>query len=173
MAKRGDPKRNAYREHRYNAAHRGIPFRFTFAQWVEWWGDDFDRRGRTLGRLVMARRRDQGAYEPSNCYKATHTQNANDYSHEHVAEAARRRHAARKAAGGKWHLEVRGDGHPKSKAVMTPIGRFGSAALAAEHYGISRAGMAWRCKNLLDYWYEDAPPQTAKGTEPMNSECVK
>lgn len=166
MAKRGDPKRNAFREHRYNAAHRGILFKFTFAQWVEWWGKDFERRGRKLGQLVMARRRDQGAYEPSNCYKATHTENANDYSrsHEHLAAAARVRHARRKAAGIRHHLEVRGDGHPKSKAVMTPAGRFGSGALAAEHYGITRAGMAWRCRNLLDYWYEDTTPN-AQGTE--------
>lgn len=163
-----DLVRRAFRGQRHGAARRGIEFKLTYHQWVEWWGDDIDQRGRTKHALVMARRRDQGAYELGNIYKTTQAQNGKDAERAHAETSARTAlwHAARKAAGRKWHLEVRGDGHPKSKAVMTPAGRFGSAALAAEHYGISRAGMAWRCKNLLDYWYEDTPPPTSTKESP-------
>src|SRR3954467_5029195 len=45
--------------------------------------------------------------------------------------------ARRRAMTGTHHLQVRGDGHSVSKAVITPKGRFGSAALAAEAHGIS------------------------------------
>ena len=145
--------RSAFRAHRYSAARQGIPFLFTFHEWVNWWGADFARRGRAVGQLVMARRRDQGPYSPANCYKATCV-GSNRYRNAQIAEGARARHAARKAAGIPHHLEARGDGHPKSKAVITPAGRFGSAALAAEHYGITRAAMSLRCKTQLDFWYE-------------------
>jgi hypothetical protein len=50
----------------------------------------------------------------------------------------------------------RGDNHVKSRAVLTPDGRFGSAALAAEHYGISRSTASYRAHNECCGWqWED------------------
>jgi hypothetical protein len=62
----------------------------------------------------------------------------------------------KEAGGSAWLKGKRGDGHPKSQAVITPAGRFGSIALAAEHYGLTRAGGLNRVrKNLAGWSYED------------------
>ena len=55
---------------------------------------------------------------------------------------------------------LRGDGHPRSKAVITPRGRFGSAALAAEAYRINPASASRKAQNRWKGWrYEGVHPQ--------------
>ena len=63
------PRRYAFENHRSRARRQGIEFLFTFEAWVEWWGDDFVRRGNAPTDLVCARRGDTGPYSPSNCVK--------------------------------------------------------------------------------------------------------
>lgn len=63
--------KKSYAEQRSNAKARGIPFWFTYEEWVEWWqtalGPDWKKkRGRKKGQFCMARLGDTGAYEPSN-----------------------------------------------------------------------------------------------------------
>lgn len=60
--------REAYRLHKVNAKRRGIPFRFTFEEWVAWWQSTghYHERGSQRGQYVMARTGDQGAYELGN-----------------------------------------------------------------------------------------------------------
>ena len=60
------------------ATRRGIPFLFTFVEWVAWWGDDIARRGRGSNDLCMARNGDIGPYHPDNVLKLTSGQNARD-----------------------------------------------------------------------------------------------
>jgi hypothetical protein len=84
---RKNPVRAAFTQQRSAAKQRGVPFYFTFEEWVEWWGDDFEKRGRTADDLCMSRYKDEGPYQPSNCFKQTFAEN--------VAEA-RRLEAARK-----------------------------------------------------------------------------
>jgi hypothetical protein len=54
------------------------------------------------------------------------------------------------------HLTQRGDDHPRSRAVITPAGRFGSAALAAKHYGVTRQHAARLAREGREWRYETA-----------------
>lgn len=137
--------RQRYEQHRRNAALRGIAFLLTFEEWWAWWQEDgrWEKRGRRGGALVMARKGDVGPYSLENIYCATQQGNLADIPAE-VKTSARAQTAVavkadnqKRVAAGTHHLQVRGDGHPRAKAVITPKGRFGSAALAAEAHGIS------------------------------------
>lgn len=59
--------KQAYFQHRGNAALRDIEFHFTFQEWIEWWeqhlGQDWQKkRGCRRGQYVMARYNDTGPY---------------------------------------------------------------------------------------------------------------
>lgn len=60
--------RRQFTMHRVNAGLRGIPFKLTFEQWVFWWlaTGHYYERGKRVGRYVMARKGDKGAYELGN-----------------------------------------------------------------------------------------------------------
>lgn len=141
-----------WKAHKDSARKRGIDFRFTLFEWHCWWNAELAtlgpdaRRGRRRGEYVMARRGDAGAYEHANVYVATPGQNARDIPEDIRAMMIPRIASGRMSAGKPrgYHLKVRGDGHPRSKAVVTPRGRYGSIALAAEAHGISRAGGCYR-----------------------------
>ncbi len=75
---KANSKKSAFCDQKGHAKTRGIPFLFTFDQWVEWWGDDYAKRGRTRDALQMCRHGDIGPYAPWNVYKATLIQNLND-----------------------------------------------------------------------------------------------
>lgn len=64
-------KMKAYHRQKWDAKKRGIPWRFTFEEWVAVWesalgSDWFQKRGCTKGKYVMARNGDKGPYSPSN-----------------------------------------------------------------------------------------------------------
>ena len=141
----GVPERDflAWKAQRDAAKKRGIAFRFTLVGWWLWWKAELRRlgpdavRGRKRGQFVMARNGDQGAYEDGNVRAATPAENgAEAWLPAAPGRAARQR--CRLCGGIKCHLAVRGDGHPRSKAVVTPLGRFGSVALASEAHGFTR-----------------------------------
>lgn len=154
----------AWRAQFHSARKRGIPFTFRLATWHLWWRLELGKRGpgakRGLrkGQFMMCRIGDQGAYEPGNVYCGTAADNQRDV----IARdpGAKKRHmtavwAARKARGVACHLAARGDGHPRSRAVVTPNGRYGSAALAAEVTGITRQAAAGRARaGALGWRYE-------------------
>ncbi len=71
-----NPERRAYSNQKAHAKSRGIEFLFTFEEWLDWWGDDFEQRGKD--GLMMCRYNDEGAYEPSNVYKGTALDNSKD-----------------------------------------------------------------------------------------------
>ena len=66
---------NAYAQAKRNAKNRGIEFKFSKAEWYEWWGDDLSKRGKSPDSLCMGRYGDTGAYEPSNVYKCSIKEN--------------------------------------------------------------------------------------------------
>jgi hypothetical protein len=70
-----NPKQYAYNVQKKRAQHRGIEFLLTLEQWCKWWGDDFDNRGCTKGKLVMARYGDKGPYALGNIKKITCSEN--------------------------------------------------------------------------------------------------
>lgn len=66
----------AYHSQKAIAKRRGIGFHFTKQAWLDWWGEDINKRGRAAENLVMARYGDDGDYEESNVYKTTKSENA-------------------------------------------------------------------------------------------------
>ena len=73
--KEKNPKTTAYLSQKNNAKIRGIKFLLTFEEWRDWWGDDFDNRGCTTDKLVMARIGDEGPYALGNIKKILHSDN--------------------------------------------------------------------------------------------------
>ena len=69
------PKRSAFSSHKAGAKFRGIEFLFSRDEWIDWWGDDFDKRGRAPTELCMARIGDKGSYNKDNVIKATNLDN--------------------------------------------------------------------------------------------------
>lgn len=67
--------RGKYQKQMERAKARGVEWLFTFETWMEWWGADFERRGRGPNDLVMARKGDVGPYSPDNCVKQAHYDN--------------------------------------------------------------------------------------------------
>lgn len=139
-----------------SAKRRGILFLFTLTEWWEWWQVDgrWDRRGRTKGAFVMARHGDQGPYSPENVYCATQQQNHQDadpIKHREACKLGIQKAVAQGMVLGA-HLRIRGDGHPKSKAIITPMGRFGSAALAADAYGIHPNSATKKARQNWNGW---------------------
>lgn len=146
--------RHAYHAQRHSANRRGIGWEITLAEWWAWWQEDgrWERRGMGSDRLVMARHNDAGPYRLGNIKCITHAQN--------IAEQKFRSHAHKRSWGEdptrECHLDgKRGDDHPKSRAILTPAGRFGSAALAADHYGKARQVIAkWAREGKHGFSYE-------------------
>ncbi len=64
----GNPDKRKWQVHRTNAKMRGIEFKLTFEEWFCWWMDTghYHERGREVGKYVMARKGDKGAYEMGN-----------------------------------------------------------------------------------------------------------
>lgn len=70
-----NPKQTAYTRHKSNAKVRGIEFLLSYAEWIDWWGDDYAERGRGANKLVMARIGDVGPYSLDNIIKITGSEN--------------------------------------------------------------------------------------------------
>lgn len=149
----------AYRAHFNNALRRGIGFELSFADWWTWWKTDdrWSMRGVGQGRFVMARRGDVGPYALDNIYCTTQQQHIRDIDPARLSASQRAVWEAKTPEErADWHLAVRGDGHPKSKSVLTPLGRFGSAALAAEAHGFTRQHAARLAKTNAAGWSYEA-----------------
>ena len=55
------------------------------------------------------------------------------------------------------HLRVKGAAHPRSRAVLTPEGRFASLTLAAEAFGVSRQAVCqWLREGRAGWRYDGA-----------------
>lgn len=86
-----------FQSQRSGAMTRRIGWELTFEQWLEWWGDDVDRRGRGPNDLQMQRINDAGPYALGNIVKGTPKQNAATAN-----EQAGIRHAALVDSGYVW-----------------------------------------------------------------------
>lgn len=156
----------AWKAQRQTALYRGIPFRFGLLAWREWWLLELAKlepgewRGRRRDQYGMARFNDAGAFEPGNVLCLRHERQMRNRPPElrrQVTEKARR---TRAQSGHSWgeHLKVRGDGHPKSHAVLTPVGRFGSMALAAEAFGVTRQTVGSWVRDRRPGWHKAGKP---------------
>lgn len=68
-------KSGCYLAQRGNANYRGIEWNMSFPEWVGFWGDKFNQRGKEIGKLVMCRSGDVGPYELGNVFIATCSEN--------------------------------------------------------------------------------------------------
>ena len=129
----------AYHAQRRTAKRRGIAWEFTLPEWWAWWQRDgnWQRRGREVGQVVMARFGDVGPYSAANVYCATHKQNIDDvpFAVRSAAAVAMWVHMPRTLRAN-HPLCQSGEAHPRSRPVLTPVGRFGTVREASEHYGI-------------------------------------
>lgn len=147
-----------WQQQRGAARQRGIVFDFPLLRWSLWWRTELAkagpgaRRGCRRGEYVMARVGDAGAYEAGNVYLSTVEANS---SAAHLGK----RHGPGSRTGA--HLATRGYHHPRSRAILTPLGRFGSAALAAEAAGITRQAAARRARERRDGWRYEWQPEAA------------
>lgn len=72
--------RRKYWSQRSGAKTRGIGWELTFQQWLDWWGEDLDRRGQGVDGLQMQRVADQGPYALGNIRKGHPRDNSHTYS---------------------------------------------------------------------------------------------
>jgi hypothetical protein len=140
----------AFQAQRTSARRRGIPFLFTFEEWWAWWqiGNRWQNRGMGKHKFVMARFGDKGPYSPKNVYCATHEENHAIVPTEVRSQASRKAWTVnpdkpRNPRGAKNHL---------SRPVQTPAGVFGSATLAAEHFGFTRIYAAHLARTEQHGW---------------------
>lgn len=71
-----NPKALAFCRQRTHASQRGIEWLLTQQEWIDWWGNDFKKRGRAKDALQMCRYGDNGPYAIGNIYKATLAENS-------------------------------------------------------------------------------------------------
>jgi hypothetical protein len=64
-----------FNQQKFNAKYRNIDWQFTYEEWIQWWGTDVENRGKSKGKLCMARIGDIGPYHPNNCYKSLFEEN--------------------------------------------------------------------------------------------------
>jgi hypothetical protein len=69
--------KRAFDQQRKAAKFRGIPFLFTYEEWLAVWlaSGHLDERGRYRDGYVMARLGDRGPYAPGNIHIITHAEN--------------------------------------------------------------------------------------------------
>lgn len=69
--KRRNPMQAAYATFKSSVKRIDAEFNLSFEEFSDLWGQDVERRGRTLDCLCMYRYGDTGHYEVGNCYIAT------------------------------------------------------------------------------------------------------
>ena len=87
---KANPKRQ-YTQQKAGAKRRGIEFLLTFEQWLEWWGNDLERRGTGEFDLQMCRKLDAGPYSLENIYKGTASENHRTAANLKLVRASERK----------------------------------------------------------------------------------
>lgn len=147
--------KKAFRLQRRNAGRRGIAFHLDFATWWQFWNavpGRWERRGRGLERLCMARFADVGPYALHNIYCATNARNIADTDPARISAATL---AARDA--GRMPPAWLGKRGPSAKPVITPAGWYPSAREAARAFGIPESTASARARLGRKGWRYETP----------------
>lgn len=127
---RATPYLKQYYMQKAAANQRSVPFELTFEEWLNWWGDDVERRGRAhKDALVMALINPELGYRLGNIEKRTKG------AHSSFNEKAFQK---------------------KSIPIHTPLGEFASMSKAATAHKMYTMTVRQRClsKNpLFTEWY--------------------
>jgi hypothetical protein len=145
--------RNHYQSQRTLAKARGIPFHFSYEDWVVWWLDSgcIKHRGSGASKYCMARIGDVGPYELGNVRCLTNSQNSKDLQRSAESNAKRsatlkkytktQQHRARLSAAAKGkqpflgfkqskeHIMKRIEAIRKTKALKALKARMGAEVL--------------------------------------------
>lgn len=134
---------SAYYTQKSSAIKRNIDWKISIEEWVNWWGDDYQCRGRKTNDLVMARYGDVGPYKIGNIYKSTAQDNASLANKD------------------KSYLARSGKYNGKARAIITPDGEFDTLTAASKYYNISAAAICYRLtnKNMPEYRYKNIKEQ--------------
>jgi hypothetical protein len=149
----------AWRSQWFNSRSRNIPFEFSLKEWCDWWDTELKKigpkaqRGCGLGQYVMARLGDTGPYAPNNVHCITLQDNTLERSTESWQKSTAKATASLIANGTPrgfhWRgvkTRSRGADNVRSKAVITPIGKFVNLREAGEAYGVSGNAIGLRLK---------------------------
>lgn len=129
--------RSRFNSARWHAGRRGIEFKLSFAEWDAWWlANGVDKDTDLARNLCMCRYGDIGAYELSNIYFATRSQNIRD-GNQNVPRL-------RPGPGKQTYF---------GKQIQTPIGIFESRDKAAEALNLSVTGLDYRIKKQSNKYY--------------------
>lgn len=106
-----------YEAQRNMAIYRKIEWNITYDEWIAWWGDNIDKRGRKTNDLVMGRKDPRGPYSLENIVLRTHRENVINGTNQSY--------------------------NKRTRPVRTPLGDFPSlkaASLAHGHSGSNTVG---------------------------------
>lgn len=166
-----EKQKKAYYAQYTRAQARGIEWNFTFETWLDWWGNDYQYRGRTKGKLVMARCGDQGPYSIDNCIKLTCGENVSQAQTGKTLSQLQRnilkQFAGRKSSEAYQKSAIKQTGKIKHninskeqigkaqrKQIKTPWGIFNSLKEAAADNNISPQRLnGWIKQNPTEYQY--------------------
>jgi hypothetical protein len=157
--------KSKYHDQKHQAAKRGIDFKLTYEEWINWWGDDVVKRGNNADDLCMCRYNDVGSYELGNIYKDTRKNNSSEGVKNYTRTAE---HSANISKSNKGRLAPnKGIPHTEEtkakcsinrkgkgvKAVRTPLGDFNSKLDAAAAHGVHPTTLHDRIKYKDGYEY--------------------
>lgn len=187
-AQRLSPAETAYRIQQSKCQNRNIDFLLSFEQWYNWWlshGIDkntYKSNSRDGNAPCMCRFNDTGAYELSNIYLATRSQNSHDARTWNPTTGNHRDRAIKTPLGIFKNATLAGLAHkctsatirnrlktgkyPKSgyeyfdanysmtQKIQTPFGQFDSLPEAAKAIGVHKSTIIRRCQQLpKEYYY--------------------
>ena len=117
----GASPRARYRQHKANAAARGIEFDMTFREWWDIWALHFHNRGSRPGQMQMCRTADEGGYRPGNVRIDTVEANRAEYKKTAVRRSIIRdwvENGEDRSELREWvHQRHRGFGNPLSQLI--------------------------------------------------------
>lgn len=119
-----------YAVHKATAKRRGVGFNLTFEQWNNWWlsqgvDKNLDKGQKTANTLCMCRHNDIGAYELSNIYVDTLSNNIKLSFKLRKANNTFRNHTA--------------------QPIQTPLGKFNTIKAGCEALGVP----LWTLEKML------------------------
>ncbi len=135
-----NPNYKKFDAHRRRAKTRGIPFLFTFEEWMEAWGEKIALMGRGSTKYCMARNGpDIGPYAPGNVRIITNAENVSEGNKgKSVTQAQYDR-----------FMTLRG---MNKKRILTPDGEFESIRAAARFYGKDPSTIIERIQRYPDQY---------------------
>lgn len=137
-----------FSQQRCMAGKRGIEWKLTFDEWINWWMATgvYHLRGRGKGKYVMARYSDQGAYELGNIEAKLHGVNIREAHLGNTYNNGRKHSVETKLAVSK---RISGAGNPSARKVKIHGQTYDCIKDAAKAIGIGYSLCKKRLRNNI------------------------